>query len=100
MSETVIFRPYAAQAACGTNSAGASDFSKSRYVKLTNTHTATVLVTIEADVGVDPGEDTNKGGMAGGTFSMPTLTTVIIQKGKYQQLFAGHAGVLGVPVHV
>ena len=86
-----IWKPRTTEAACGTSSGAASNFSNSRYVRLFNTAAVGTehLVTLEESGGTDIG-----------TFTLDGQQEAIIQKDPSDQLFAANAAVMAVGVAI
>ena len=72
-----------AEAALGTNTAGANAFSSSRLVRVVNTTSNAHLVTLVASVG----------GAVVGSFTLPGGESVELEKEPLQGVFAANAGV-------
>ena len=79
----------AAQAACGTDAAGASTFGSATVVRLVNNGGTARLVTIIDEVG---------GSTTIGTFTMPGNTVEFVEKKSTEAIFAADATVLGSAV--
>ncbi len=79
----------AAQAACGTDAAGASTFGSATVVRLVNNGSTARLVTIIDEVG---------GSTTIGTFTMPGNTVEMVEKKSTEAIFAADATVLGTKV--
>jgi hypothetical protein len=79
----------AAQAACGTDAAGASTFGSATVVRLVNNGGTARLVTIIDEVG---------GSTTIGTFTMPGNTVEMVEKKSTEAIFAADATVLGTKV--
>lgn len=77
------FTPITTESAIALNTGTASNVGSSELVRLVNTHTAVVLVTLEEDGGTDIG-----------TFTLASGESAIIQKKATDKIFGGHAGVL------
>ena len=78
-----------AEAACGTNAAGASTFGNATVVRLVNNSGTARLVTVIDEVG---------GSTTIGTFTMPGNTVEFVEKKTTEAIFAAHASVLGTSV--
>lgn len=78
-----------AEAACGTNVAGASTFLNSNYVRIFN-NTATVQVVTIA----------NAADVTLGSIKVSAYGSEIVYKETSDQIFAGAATVFGTPVFV
>jgi|TARA_Y100000004_G_C8643419_1_gene298020 hypothetical protein len=78
----MIFKPVTTEAAIGTDTAGASNVGSSVAVRLVNTHSSEVLITLEDVDGNDIG-----------TFSLESLDTTIIYKKATDKIFGANAGV-------
>ena len=78
-----------AQAACGTDAAGASTFSSATVVRLINTTSTARVVTVVDEVG---------GSTTIGTFTMPGNTVEMVEKKSTEAIFAADATVLGTKV--
>ncbi len=72
-----------AEAALGTNTAGANIFSNARLVRVVNTTANAHLVTLVASVG----------GAVVGSFTLPGGESVELEKEPLQGVFAANAGV-------
>ena len=72
-----------AEAALGTNTAGANIFSNARLVRVVNTTSNAHLVTLVAAVG----------GAVVGSFTLPGGESVELEKEPLQGVFAANAGV-------
>ena len=85
------WKPITTEAACGTSTGAASNFGKSRYVRLFNTAAVGTeyLVTLEQSGGTDIG-----------TFTLDGQQEAIIQKDPTDQIFAANAAVMGVGVSI
>ena len=79
----------AAQAACGTDAAGASTFGSATVGRLVNNGSTARLVTIIDEVG---------GSTTIGTFTMPGNTVEMVEKKSTEAIFAADATVLGTKV--
>ena len=77
-----------AQAACGTDAAGASTFGSATVVRLVNTTSTARVVTVATAVG----------GTTVGTFTLLGNTVEFVDKKPTQAIFAAHASVLGTSV--
>ena len=77
-----------AEAALGTNTAGANAFSNARLVRVVNTTSNVHLVTLVATVG----------GSTVGSFTLPGGAVVQLEKEPLQGIFAANAGVKGAAV--
>ena len=77
------FTPITTESAIGTETGTASNVGSSLLVRLVNTHTAVVLVTLEESDGTDIG-----------TFTLASGESAIIQKKATDKIFGGHVGVL------
>jgi|TARA_B100001057_G_scaffold235156_1_gene235487 hypothetical protein len=77
-----------AEAALGTNTAGANAFSNARLVRVVNTTSNAHLVTLVATVG----------GSTVGSFTLPGGAVVQLEKEPLQGIFAANAGVKGAAV--
>ena len=77
-----------AEAACGTDAAGASLFGSATVVRLVNTTSTARVVTVAAAVG----------GSTVGTFTLLGNTVEFVDKKPTQAIFAAHASVLGTAV--
>tara|TARA_Y100001970_G_scaffold287090_1_gene410873 strand:- start:1494 stop:1769 length:276 start_codon:yes stop_codon:yes gene_type:complete len=75
-----------AEAACGTDAAGASTFGSATVVRLVNNGGTARLVTVIDSVG---------GSTTIGSFTMPGNTVEIVEKKSTEAIFAAHASVLG-----
>jgi len=75
------------EAACGTNTGGASNFGGASAVRLINTGTAVHLVTLEQADGTDIG-----------TCTIAPKEVVVLKKAPTDKIFAADAGVKGVAV--
>jgi len=78
-----------AQAACGTDAAGASTFGSATVVRLCNNGGTARLVSVIDEVG---------GSTTIGTFTMPGNTVEFVDKKSTEAIFAANAAVLGTPV--
>ena len=78
-----------AQAACGTNAAGASTFGNATVVRLYNSTSTARLVSVIDEVG---------GSTTIGTFTMPGNTVEFVEKKSTEAIFAADASVLGTAV--
>ena len=78
-----------AQAACGTDAAGASLFGSATVVRLCNNSGTARLVTVIDSVG---------GSTTIGTFTMPGNTVEFVEKKSTEAIFAADATVLGTKV--
>tara|TARA_Y100001937_G_C6926304_1_gene244034 strand:+ start:104 stop:376 length:273 start_codon:yes stop_codon:yes gene_type:complete len=87
----MVYRLRGTEAALGTSTGAASNFSRAKYVRLINGGASTTrhLVTLEQSDGTDIGTITLSGG-----------EEVVIKKDPTDQLFAANAAVLGVAVSV
>ena len=74
-----------AEAALGTNTAGANAFSNARLVRVVNTTSNAHLVTLVATVG----------GSTVGSFTLPGGAVAELEKEPLQGIFAANAGVKG-----
>lgn len=79
----------AAEAACGTNAAGASTFGSATAVRLVNNSGTARLVTVIDEVG---------GSVTIGSFTMPGNSVEIVEKKKTEAIYAANAAVLGSKV--
>ena len=79
----------AAQAACGTDAAGASTFGSATVVRLVNNGSTARLVTIIDEVG---------GSTTIGTFTLPGNAVEFVEKKSTEAIFAADATVLGTKV--
>ena len=77
-----------AQAACGTDAAGASTFGSATVVRLVNTTSTARVVTVATAVG----------GSTVGTFTLLGNTVEFVEKKTTEAIFAAHASVLGTSV--
>ena len=79
------------EAALGTSTGAASNFSRAIYVRLFNSGASTTrhLVTLEQSDGTDIG-----------TFTIAGGESIVVKKDATDQLFAANAAVLGVAVSV
>ena len=78
-----------AEAALGTNTAGANAFSSARLVRLVNANgSSTYLVSLVETVG----------GAVIGTFTIPPHTVVELEKEPLQGIFAANANVKGTAI--
>ena len=77
-----------AEAACGTDAAGASTFGSATVVRLVNTTSTARVVTVAAAVG----------GATVGTFTLLGNTVEFVDKKPTEAIFAAHASVLGTSV--
>ena len=86
-----IWKPRTTEAACGTSSGAASNFSNSRYVRLFNTAAVGTehLVTLEESDGTDIG-----------TFTLDGQQEAIIKKDPSNQIFAANAAIMGAGVTI
>ena len=75
-----------AQAACGTDAAGASTFGSATVVRLCNNSSTARLVSVIDEVG---------GSTTIGTFTMPGNTVEFVEKKSTEAIFAADATVLG-----
>mgnify|MGYP001412814436 CR=1 FL=1 len=75
-----------AQAACGTDAAGASTFGSATVVRLCNNSSTARLVTVIDEVG---------GSTTIGTFTMPGNTVEFVEKKSTYAIFAADGTVLG-----
>ena len=78
-----------AQAACGTDAAGASTFSSATVVRLCNNGGTARLISVIDSVG---------GSTTIGTFTMPGNTVEFVEKKSTEAIFAADATVLGSAV--
>ncbi len=78
-----------AQAACGTDAAGASTFGSATVVRLCNNGGTARLVSVIDEVG---------GSTTIGTFTMPGNTVEFVEKKSTEAIFAADATVLGSAV--
>ena len=87
----MVYRIRGTEAALGTSTGAASNFSRAIYVRLVNSGAANTrhLVTLELADGTDIGTFTISGG-----------EEIVIKKDPTDQLFAANAAVLGVAVSV
>lgn len=81
------YRLYAAEAACGTSVGAASTFADSTEVRLFNTGTGNVLVTVA-----------NAADTTLGTMTLADGEVTFLMKDPTDQIFAASADVLGTPV--
>ena len=86
MSRTLI---KGAEAACGTNAAGASTFGSATVVRLVNNGGTARLVSVIDSVG---------GSTTIGTFTLPGNTVEFVEKKSTEAIFAANAAVLGAAV--
>ena len=77
-----------AEAACGTDAAGASTFGSATVVRLVNTTSTARVVTVATAVG----------GSTVGTFTILGNTVEFVDKKSTEAIFAAHASVLGTSV--
>ena len=77
-----------AEAACGTDAAGASLFGSATVVRLVNTTSTARVVTVATAVG----------GSTVGTFTLLGNTVEFVEKKTTEAIFAAHASVLGTSV--
>ena len=75
-----------AQAACGTDAAGASTFSSATVVRLINTTSTARVVTVVDEVG---------GSTTIGSFTMLGNSVEFVEKKSTEAIFAADASVLG-----
>lgn len=75
-----------AQAACGTNAAGASTFGNATVVRLYNSTSTARLVSVIDEV---------NGSTTIGTFTMPGNTVEFVEKKPTEAIFAADATVFG-----
>ncbi len=87
----MVYRIRGTEAALGTSTGAASNFSCAKYVRLVNTGASTTryLVTLEQSDGTDIG-----------TFTLSGGEELVVKKDPTDQLFAANASVLGVAVSV
>ena len=78
-----------AQAACGTDAAGASTFSSATVVRLINTTSTARVVTVVDEVG---------GSTTIGSFTMLGNSVEFVEKKSTEAIFAADASVLGSKV--
>ena len=78
-----------AQAACGTDAAGSSNFGSATVVRLVNNGGTARLVSVIDEVG---------GSTTIGTFTMPGNTVEFVEKKSTEAIFAADASVLGTAV--
>ena len=83
MSRTLI---KGAEAACGTNAAGASTFGSATVVRLVNNSATARLVSVIDSVG---------GSTTIGTFTLPGNAVEFVEKKSTEAIFAANAAVLG-----
>ena len=78
-----------AQAACGTDAAGASTFSSATVVRLVNTTATARVVTVVDSVG---------GSTTIGSFTLLGNTVEFVEKKSTEAIYAADASVLGAKV--
>ena len=78
-----------AQAACGTDAAGASTFSSATVVRLINTTSTARVVTVVDEVG---------GSTTIGSFTMLGNSVEFVEKKSTEAIYAADASVLGAKV--
>ena len=78
-----------AQAACGTDAAGASTFSSATVVRLCNNGGTARLISVIDSVG---------GSTTIGTFTLPGNAVEVVEKKSTEAIFAANAAVLGAAV--
>ena len=78
-----------AQAACGTDAAGASTFSSATVVRLINTTATARVVTVVDEVG---------GSTTIGSFTMLGNSVEFVEKKSTEAIYAADASVLGAKV--
>ena len=78
-----------AQAACGTDAAGASTFSSATVVRLINTTSTARVVTVVDSVG---------GSTTIGSFTLLGNTVEFVEKKSTEAIYAADASVLGAKV--
>ena len=78
-----------AEAACGTNAAGASTFGSATVVRLVNNSGTARLVTVIDEVG---------GSTTIGSFTLPGNTVEFVEKDPAYAIYAANAAVLGAKV--
>ena len=78
-----------AQAACGTDAAGASTFSSATVVRLINTTATARVVTVVDSVG---------GSTTSGSFTLLGNTVEFVEKKSTEAIYAADASVLGAKV--
>ena len=81
-----------AQAACGTDAAGASTFSSATVVRLVNTTSTARVVTVVDEVG---------GSTTIGSFTMLGNSVEFVEKKSTEAIYAADASVLGLSlIHI
>jgi hypothetical protein len=82
-----VIRIIGTETACGTTSGAASNFNKTKAVRLFNSGTAVHLVTLEKADGTDIG-----------TISLNAKASVVLRKSSTDKIFAANVAVLGAAV--